>query len=413
MDDKLAKQLRDMPDVPGVYLFKNKSGKILYIGKALSLKKRARNYLQKNQGIKTQRLLEEARHVEFIIQKSEEDALILENNLIKEEKPKYNIALRDDKTYPLVCISQDKQAIRIYITRKRKENKAYYFGPFTNVKLLRLALKGIRYILPYASCRSLRKSGCVYAHINLCPAPCLFNKGDVNTENDLLMILKAFSGDPSFIVEGLMERVNKASESLNFEQAQEFLNMALAVNTVLGKGKGLAGIGIADVFDLQERLQLKRLPRRIEGVDISNLFGTYAVGSLVCFVDGRPYKAGYRRYKIKSVRGIDDFSMIREVIERRCRRIAKEQAIEPDLFLIDGGRGQVSSAQQILQKYGIQSDLLGLAKEEELIFLPGKKNGIKLPRYSGALKLLQAVRDDAHRFAVKYHHKLKRDGDFL
>ncbi len=412
MKSEVIRKIKTMPDVPGVYIFRGKNHKVIYIGKAVSLKKRLQSYLPgRAKSIKTQKMVEDARSLEVIVRKSEEDALLLENNLIKEQRPKYNIALRDDKTYPFVCVSQQKGAIRVYITRRKREQAAYYFGPFTNVKILRLALKGLRYVFPYASCRNFRKRGCIYAHINLCPAPCI-KKSSSGEDKHLLDILKVMSGDSEVVVQSLLSRMAGLAKGLNFEQAGRFRDMALAVSSVFNKNTENVIPGLASVFDLKDRLGLNRLPRRIEGIDISNLQGTYSVGSLVCFKDGAAYKPGYRRYKIKTVSSIDDYAMIEEVVRRRCGRISEGGKAGTDMFLIDGGKGQVSAAYSVVKKFALDIEVVGLAKEEEIIFVNDKKFGLKLPAHSSALRLLQAIRDEAHRFAQKYHHCLKKKGDF-
>ncbi len=223
--------------------------------------------------------------------------------------------------------------------------------------------------------------------------------------------MKIFSGNYQWAIQELFQRMNKASERQDYESAAFFRDAALSLNAILGSGI-VEQAGLLAIYDLKEALNLPILPRRIEGFDISTLMGEYAVGAMVSFWDGQPDKKNYRRYKIKTVQGIDDFAMIYEVVKRRCIRISRGEVQRPDLFLIDGGPQQLRSAQRALLETNLEIPVLALAKGEELIYLPGKRHPIALPRESAGLRLLQFVRDEAHRFAITYHRHRRKKGMF-
>lgn len=408
---ELKEKVRGFPQAPGVYKMWDREGRLIYVGKAGSLRKRVMSYFSSTyKGAKTERLLKEVWDISYELAEDEHSALLMEERLIKEHRPKYNIALRDDKTYPLLRIGiRDEGLPRVQVVRRpEKDEKARFFGPFANVKLLRMALKGLRFLYPFRTCRTYRKS-CVYADIGLCLAPC---KREVSPEEYARVrdgLVSVFSGDFAGAVEELFRRMNESARREDFESASFFRDSALALSSLLGAGTVEQG-GLLAVYDLKERLDLPILPRRIEGFDVSNIMGEYAVASMVSFWDGRPDKKNYRRYRIKTVEGANDVAMIYEVVKRRCVRIARGEFTPPDLFLIDGGPAQLKSALKALMETNLEIYVVALAKEREEVYLPGRRQPIVLPRESAGLRLLQAVRDEAHRFAITYHRKLRHKG---
>ncbi len=401
------------PKDPGVYIMYGKDGEVIYVGKARSLKNRVLSYFSSTEkDAKTEKLVNELSGLSYILTTTESEALILEEKLIKQFHPKYNISLRDDKSYPFVRIESDPSGIPyISIVRRPKgEDRAIFFGPFPVIRLLRMALKGLRFIYPFRSCSRYRRI-CIYADMGLCPAPCKRKIPEAVARELMENVIKVFSGEYQNVVDKLFERMNRASIRQDFESACFFRDAALSLAAVLGKGI-VEQSGILAVYDLKDRLGLSVLPRRIEGFDISNLQGDYAVASMVSFWDGRPDKKNYRRYKIKTVVGIDDSAMIYEVVKRRCQKIVKQEYQRPDLFLIDGGKPQLRSAQRALFETNLDIIPVAIAKKKEQLYMPGKSKPIILPEESAGLRLLRAVRDEAHRFAVTYHRLRRKKGLF-
>ncbi len=530
--ERLTKQIRDFPSSPGVYLMKDDQKKIIYIGKAVRLKDRVRSYFSGEKDIKTRTLVKKIHFIEYIVTASEYEALLLENNLIKKWNPRYNINLKDGKSYPVIRITNEDYP-RIFRTRSIIEDGSRYYGPYPDIKVLDETMELINSLFPLRRCRKLKKrqSPCLYYHMNKCGAPCC---GLVTREEYRKSINRAknlLSGKTAGLEKELMKEMKAASDSLEFEKAaeirdnmlslqklqteqkvedfqqesrdyigvdaagdyyafaviqmrsgkllgketyrneyygseseaiQEFLmryyssperdfpekvyvslkdrsliqeylrkeisgaknlnldlpetkrdqavlNMAVE-NARMDLARKLQDLGNKPALeDLKTLLGLKKLPRRIEGFDIAQLDGHFTVASLISFKDGNPDRKNYRHYNIRSLQGeIDDYKAISEAVARRYTRIMNEGKEKPDLILIDGGKGQVNAAYKVLEALHLDIPLAGLAKKEELIFLPGEKDPIDLPEGDRALRILQYVRDETHRFATSHNQKHRK-----
>jgi excinuclease ABC subunit C len=411
----IKEKLKDLPDGPGVYVFKDERGKALYVGKATSLKKRVSSYFRKSPyySPKAEALILNVKDLEYIRTPSEAQALLLEANLIKENQPRYNVEFRDDKSFPKVKITNEDFSA-IFICRPKRKNKARYFGPYTNAKLLRQALRAIRRVFPFRSCRTMPKSVCLNYYLNLCPAPCI---GKINRRDYREIIEKIclfLEGKLEELIKDLSIKMEKEAKEKNFERATKLRDQIKALSSLIESclpagqtGEWQVG-SKQELEELKKRLNLPNLPRRIEAFDISNIFGKEAVGSMVWFYDGKPNKNNFRRFRIKTVEEIDDYKMLAEVIQRRYRRVKKEKLPYPDLIIIDGGKGHLSVAKRELKRSGLSLPLMGIAKGEEQIYVVGKRTPLILPSTSAALHLLQRIRDEAHRFALAYHHILRR-----
>lgn len=541
----LKEKLKILPKQPGVYLMKDKYGEIIYIGKAKVLKNRVRSYFQESRQhhYKTDILKQHIHDFDYIVTDSEVEALILEANLIKNHYPKFNIKLKDDKTYPFIKVTINEDFPRIFKTRIVKKDGARYFGPFADVKAVYKTLNILKKIFPIRMCKKKIEQGknndrpCLNYHIKKCLGPCcgaiskeeyhrivkeviLFLEGKTNElskdlkqkmavaaegldfekaafyrdslqavekiilnqkivtedqvnrdiiaiarEEDLaclqVMIIRQgrLMGQEHFLMESVLEedldeilsafikqfylnQPNLPKEILlqialnDTETIRQWLHEMASRKVVLhvpqrGLKKNLVELAhknavenlkkgkikelssqerpLKGVKELQSYLLLERPPIRIEGFDISHIQGSDTVASMVVFENGRPKKEDYRRFKIRVAEGSpDDFASMNEVVGRRYKRVVEDELKMPDLILIDGGKGQLNAALEILQNLGVTDQaILGLAKKEEEVFLPGRSEPIILPRHSEALYLIQRVRDEAHRFAVSYHRRLR------
>jgi len=548
----LKEKLENLPRLPGVYEFKNSDGKVIYVGKAKVLRNRVRSYFQKGHDFdpKTKAMLSKIADLEIIVTDNEMEALILENTLIKKLKPRYNIDLRDDKSYPYIVITNE-EFPRVFPTRRIKQDGSRYFGPFTDVKTMRYALKSIRDIFQIRSCKFLltvdgisrnKWKVCLDYHIHKCGGPC---EGYVSREeyNEMIsQVEKLIQGKTQSLVEQLTDEMNIYSERLEYEKAAVIRNKIQAIKIyteqqkivsldlverdiiadviedddacgvifkvrdgkLIGKhhfylsnvrgrpeseviqtlieryylnadytpesvylaaepediefaaellrekrgsevkivipSKDSASASLEDLKlirmcqanakfmldelkiqkaksretlpftlqSLQRDLRLPAPPRRIECFDNSNIQGSDPVASLVVFVDGKPRKSEYRKFKIRTVKGPDDFASMKEIIFRRYLRLKREGGQYPDLIIVDGGKGQLSAALESLHDLGLENQpIIGLAKRLEEVFLPNQSEPLLLPRTSSALKLLQQVRDEAHRFAITFHRTVR------
>jgi len=489
----------EYPDKPGVYLMKDDT-EILYIGKAKSLKHRLSSYFQKNLNDKAGDIISRTTDIRFFVCENEVDALLLESNLIKEYKPKYNIRLKDDTKYPYLKIT-DEEFPRILVTRDIEDGKIY--GPFSSAKALRKTLKFMRKLFPLRSCSTLKKKECLEFHIGLCPAPCTDRIREGEYQKNVDRLIKFLEGKTDELISELSEDMQKASEDLDYERAalirdrigalekirikqtvnlpvlgdldvvvfpgekkrcytvllmrrgrivgkhqyvlectfEEFLTQFYTDHLIppeillqspldsllsqfLEKRRGTtvtitvprrgrkrkllemaekdAEIHLKYVYGelelLRDELGLKGIPVRIEGYDISNIMGTNATASQVTFINGVPSKKHYRHYRILT-RGIDDYAMMEEVLQRRF----KNREVLPDLMLIDGGKGHLHVALKTLQRLGLDVPVVALAKKEEEVF--SKDLG---PVSELSKQLLISVRDEAHRFAISYHKTLRK-----
>ncbi|MCM8813743.1 MAG: excinuclease ABC subunit UvrC [Candidatus Omnitrophica bacterium] len=394
-----------LPDTPGVYLMKDRQGTVIYIGKAVSLRKRVASYFAAAvpQG-KVAAMVRAMADLDFIRTASEAEALLLEAALIKEYRPKYNVAIKDDKAYPWLRVSVREPYPRLQIVRRIKDDGARYFGPYPSAKLLRQAVSLLRRLFPLRTCNAMPERVCLNYHLQQCPGPCA-GRIDAQeygaTVSNLILFLEGKKQQVLRNVTAAME----AAAALRFETAARLRDQ-------------LAGLGalsavrphapVADqLAELQAAAQLAAPPALIEGYDISNTGGREAVGSMVRFRAGHPDKREYRRFRIRDVPGIDDYAMLAEILRRRYGGSLSGQLSRPDLIVIDGGRGHLQTAVRQLQAMSITLPVISIAKQFEYIHVPWQTTPLVLPRSSKALRLLMRVRDEAHRFAVRYHRTLR------
>ena len=522
-----------LPETPGVYLWKDAEGKVLYVGKAKRLRSRVRSYFTADHtgSVKTQGLLRLIEDVDTIVVPDEAHALILENTLIKEHRPRFNIALRDDKTYPYIKVTVAEPFPRVIVTRRWVDDGSRYFGPYTDVGAMRRALNVVNRIFTVRSCHydlpdDAPERPCLDYHIGRCLAPCVALQSMVAYRMMIDEVLLFLEGRTAEVIRRVRQRMQNASEAMDYERAAELRDalrhleqmeeptVVLRVEggdqdavgfardgddacvvvlriragklvardqrfleNVEGESDGailaafLAGpylitsdrapellipldfedrplleaslgttriripqrgprrelLDLAEqnarhlleefklasseaeeratnpVYELQRELGLTRVPRSMVCFDISTNHGTDTVASCVWFENGRPRRSEYRKFRIKTVEGTDDFASMREVIGRYFRRRVEEGKPLPDLVMVDGGRGQLSVAQQALAEVPLDLPLVSLAKKEEEVFIPGRVESLRLPRRSPALRLLQQARDEAHRFAITFN----------
>jgi len=401
----LKEKIKKMPDTPGAYLMKDACGKVIYVGKAKSLRKRLLSYFGRDLATKTMIQMRSVCDIEIQLCPTEGLALLLEAALIHKYKPKYNISLRDDKSFPLIKITNE-DFPAIYVTRKKEPDGARYLGPYTSANLLREALKIIRRSFPYRSCKDLPKKACIYYRLNLSPAPCIgkITKKDYSdTVKKIRMILE---GKTEALIKKLTAQMQLLASKKKYEEAAVVRDQIAALSALSAVRPGFSSRD--EMEDLKNLLQLSRLPERIECFDIANICGKEATGSMVSFWKANPDKDNYRRFRIKTVSVVDDYAMMSEVINRRYGRVVESKLPKPDLILIDGGKGHLMTAAKVLFNLGLIIPLASIAKEEENIYVLGRKNPIQLESDTPALNLIRRIRDEAHRFAQKYHHLLHR-----
>jgi excinuclease ABC subunit C len=545
-DIGIREKLEGLPSAPGVYQHKDADGKVLYVGKAKNLRSRVRQYFQKARSMdpRIERMLARATDLEIIVTASEVEALILESNLIKKLKPKYNVNLKDDKSYPYIVITNEPFP-RVFVTRRVIRDGSRYFGPYTDVKNVRGALKAVRDLFMIRSCnytideefiRKRKARVCLDYHIKKCEGPCegLVSPADYRAMID--QVASVLEGKTDTLIERLESDMGRLSEGMRFEEAavlrdrikglrayserqtavdlhrvdrdiaafamdgddacgvvfrvrdgklvgrqhyymtnveerpeteivaamlqQYYLEAEFVPEEILvpvlpdetdtvrewltsRRGRGVRlitpaaseettlirlsqnnarflleelkiqrikreGVVPHAVQALQKDLRLERPLRRIECFDISNIQGSDSVASMVVFIDGKPRKSEYRKFRIRTVAGPDDFASMKEVVERRYRRVQQEGGAMPDLIVVDGGKGQLSSATEILRSLELpRQPIIGLAKRLEEVFLPGRSDPEVIPKSSSSLRLLQRIRNEAHRFAITYHRTLR------
>lgn len=402
----LEKKVKSLPLTSGVYLMKDKAGTVIYVGKAVSIKKRVQSYFRARKTMsKTDILVENISDIDIIETASEAEALILEASLIKQYDPKFNVELRDDKSFPLIQIT-DEEFPRISVERPNRRKIGYtYFGPYINPGLIREALALLRKIFHFRTCDPFPEKECLDFHIGLCDAPCIQKITKKEYARNIKLIKLILEGRKDDLYKKLHNEMEAHAMAKRFEQAAKVRDQLRAIGALYSGTRDINYYKEAE--QLQRALNLPRLPNRIETFDISNIMGNQAVGSMVSFLNGKPDKNNYRRFKIKETEGIDDFKMMAEVVRRRYRRLKSEGKMFPDLIVIDGGKGQLSAARAELIKIGVDIPMVSLAKKEEEIYIPNKKNPVKLSLDSLGLKLLQRTRDEAHRFALNYHRHLR------
>lgn len=403
--NRLKEKIAAAPDGAGVYSMKDKSGRVIYIGKAKSLKKRLITYLGRGLCAKTVALISNVYAIDYRLCPNESMALLLEASLIRKYKPKYNVSLRDDKSFPYVKITND-EFPAIYITRKKENDGAEYLGPYTDVKLLRQALKIIRSSFPYRSCKKLPGKACIYYRIGLSPAPCIGRIAKEEYAKAIGNIRLLLEGRTDNLIKKLTEELKIKAAGLEFEEAARIRDR-IDTLAVLGRSRGNSS-SRDELEDLRCLLGLGKVPRRIEAFDISNISGKEATGSMVSFWMAHPDKNNYRRFRIRTVQEIDDYGMLGEVVRRRYSRQLNEKRLLPDLVLIDGGRGHLAAADRQIQGLGLSLPLVSIAKDRENIYTKEKPGPIRLGSDTPALNLIRRIRDEAHRFAISYHHILRR-----
>ena len=537
MENLIKQKLSLLPKKPGIYFFKNAAGKVIYIGKARQLSDRVKSYFQPTSDPKIQNILAETADIDYILTDSEREAAFLENNFIQQHQPKFNLRLKDDKSFPYLKLSVPERFPGIYFSRKVADDGAKYFGPFSPAHEARKTIHLINKYFRVRSCPEAvpgkRTRPCLEFDLGLCSAPCVGRVSEADYKESVDHALLLLEGKTEKLAGALEEKMRQAAETQNFEEAARWRNLirilenfkvkpklisvkpenldifgharegqchafdvfimrkgkvieshefsseddesisaarilsdfirsyykeetsypeklllpfepaekrdlskwlsskakrkvVLAV-PIRGKYKSLLDLAgrnaetslqkraqdLAPLTELKKALGLETLPVRIEGFDISNTGGTETVASLVTFESGRPQKEGYRKFKVKTVEGPNDVAGLEEVIRRRYRRVLEEKAPLPDLVFVDGGKPQLGTALRALQSLGLERiSVVSLAKKEEIIFSPLHKNGLRLDRTSPALKLLQHIRDEAHRFAVKFHRQRRSKRSF-
>jgi excinuclease ABC subunit C len=426
-------KVKQFPPSPGVYLMKDAQGRVLYVGKAKNLRNRAGHYFTTAaaEDRRTADLVKLIADIDFLPAESEVDALLLEARLVKDIQPRFNVDLKDDKSFPYLQIRTREDYPRVEFTRTPRRRGVKLFGPFTSAKSLRMAMQVLQRIFKFRTCsldiqeddprwRWFRP--CILHSINQCTAPCNFRVTRPDYRKQIRDLRLVLEGKKSRLLAEMEREMQEASEALLFEKAARLRDEINALKNLGQRGDVDRDVQ-PQVFFIEPRkglislrkvLGLAETPRTIEGVDIAHLSGTETVASLVTFIDGLPFKPGYRRYRIRSVQGVDDFASIREVVTRRFRRLqhrspGEEDQPLPDILLIDGGKGQLNAALDAFRLLGVEPPcLISLAKREEEIYRPGDAEPLRLNRHAAALRLVQYVRDEAHRFAQHYHHILRR-----
>ena len=419
----LETQVKSLPTTPGVYLFKDGRGQVIYVGKAGSLRSRVSSYFRSGErDLKTEALVAAVKQIEHIDTDSDIEALLLESRLVKQYNPKYNSDLKDDKSYPLIAISREPFP-HVTITRDRNRDSVY-IGPFVGASDLKHALPVLQRIFKFRTCTlsikpdsRRRKRPCLLYYIDRCSGPCT-GKVTVRDYAEQIIHFKQFlRGGKRKLISKLKTQMSKEAKRLEFERAAAIRDQIEAIEQVhhLAQMESLRqellhpdiGQGLRLIKD---HLGLKQLPRLIDGIDTAAISGKEAVGSAVVFADGEPHNASYRHYKIKSARTLDDPAMIGEVVKRRYRRKIRDGGPMPHVILVDGGVTQLHSTREALESIdGLKEvgAVISLAKREEKVFRT-EGSPLLLERTSPALKILQHVRDEAHRFAQRYHHILRK-----
>ncbi len=421
--DRVKKVLAAMPETPGVYFMKDGKGRVLYVGKARCLRDRVSTYFHESYGDpRIRAMVAKVEDVEVLQAPSEVDALLMEARLIKDIQPRYNDRLKDDKSFTMLAITKHDDFPKVWVGRETDDLDAEMYGPFPNAGELRDAVRVLQKIFRFATCTLEMRADdpkrrffrpCLLHAIRRCTAPCADRVSKERYAADVESLRMFLQGRRDEVIADLKARMKQASKRLEFERAAELRDQLKALESLARRVEAEYIEGDITPIDPKEGvealakvLRLPKPPRTIEGVDIAHVQGGESVGSLVSFVDGIPFKSGYRRYRIRTVEGIDDFAMIREVVHRRFRRLDEEGRVFPDVLLVDGGLGQLNSARAALEKLGVVPPvMLGLAKEEETLFRDGR--AVPVAKSSPALRLLMYVRDEAHRFAQHYHHLLR------
>ena len=405
----IKKKLNNLPNLPGVYLLKDQKDEIIYIGKASRLKVRVASYFrpEKNLSFKKQTLSTAVEDLDYITTDTEVDALLLEASLIKEYQPKYNVMLKDDKSYPYLKLTTNEDFPRLFITRSKKHDGADYFGPYTDVRLLRKAVALMRKIFPLRKCSLFPSKPCLDYHIGQCLAPCI-GKIDIKAYQQIVNEVVLFlNGRRKKLIDDLADKMDCASRSKDFEQAVKIRDRIDALSKLAGRKRKVDIAG--QMEELKTILNLPRLPRRIFAYDISDIQGSFACGVKVSFYEAKVDKSGYRRFKIKQADTRNDYQMMKEVVKRSFNDLIKKNEPSPDLIIIDGGKGHLWAVRGELDCLGIKDvPVISIAKKFDYIFTCLNSSALVLAPGSRALQLVQRLRDEAHRFAVSYHRSLRK-----
>jgi excinuclease ABC subunit C len=428
--EKLAEKAKGLPKAPGVYLMKDAAGYVIYIGKSASLRDRVGSYFQPGSKLELRKagLRDAVVDFDFIQTDSEVEALLAENRLIKDIQPRYNARLLDDKTYPYLMVTTDDDFPGVYVTREPRTKGVKLYGPFTSVYSLKEAVTLLQKAFKFRTCHLEISEGddkrrffrpCLLYPIHQCTAPCAAKISKDSYAKDVAVLLEFLDGNKKRVLANLEKEMIEASKDLQFERAARLRDEIKALNALGARAKkgeqeywqpeSFIHNPKESLIELQSALQLEELPRILEGIDIAHLQGGEMVGSKVCFIDGVPFKDGYRRYKIKHGQGNNDYLSIQEVVSRRYREAGSNQELYPDVILIDGGLGQLHAAMDVFKTMDVKPPMvISLAKKEELVYTQARSEPLRLSRNHLGLKLLQYIRDEAHRFAQHYHHILRR-----
>ena len=415
----------DIPARPGVYVYRDRFGVVIYVGKARNLRRRMSSYFQpsrlKTAEPKLRSLINSIYTWNFEVVKSEDEALILESKLIKAYAPHYNILMRDDKRYLLLKIDWNEKFPTLTLARIEKPGNFQYFGPFPKGSALKMTLDFLLARFGLRACRDSEpneetRKHCLKRIINDCCAPCIGKVDPVQYRQRLDAALAVLNGDIASLQGELEEKMKVCAAKMDFEKAARYRDISANLEAVFGRKNRKfenpslpePDPGMTAVKALAERLGLAVPPRHIIGFDISNILGQLAVASMVVMKDGKPDRSSYRRFRIKTVMQSDDFAMMKEVIMRHFTRLMTENIPFPDLVMVDGGKGQLSSAiAGLIEINAPPLPILGLAEKNEEIYLPGQSSPVVLSRHDPALRMLQALRDEAHRFAITFHRALR------
>jgi excinuclease ABC subunit C len=432
----LRERIANFPKTPGVYLMKDARGRVVYIGKAKDLRARVSSYFQgsadllRTRGPEIELMASKVVDIDFLECDSEVDALLQENRLIKDIQPPHNAMLKDDKSFPYLEITTGDDFPGVFVTRAPRAKGSKLYGPFTSVGALRDAVNALQKVFKYRTCElDIRADDekrrffrpCLLYNIKQCTAPCADRISREDYRKDIERLKRFMTSKKSVVLKEMEAEMKAAVVELNFEEAARVRDRIKAIGKLAMSGDVDDDVQ-PEVFHVDPRKGLERLTRLlelehsvriIEGIDIANLQGEESVGALVCFIDGVPFKNAYKRFRIKSVEGQDDYAMIREVVQRRYRHAAEGEELFPDVILIDGGLGQLHAALAACAEMFVKPPMvIALAKREEEIYIQAKGLPIRLARNDAALRLLQQVRDEAHRFAQHYHHILRRKRQF-
>jgi excinuclease ABC subunit C len=429
--DEIRRNIKDFPQNPGIYLMKDANGRVLYVGKAKNLRDRAGSYFQpaadlmQSRGPKIAEMVQKVTEISYLECENEVDAILQEARLIKDIQPPYNSRQTDDKTFPYLEITGDEDFPGVYITRQPGQNSKLY-GPFTSVGELRRVIQILQRIFQFRSChleisdedpkrRFFRP--CLLHDIKQCSGPCADRISKPAYAQDIKRLRQFLESKRSVVLRQLREEMDRCSKELDYESAAHLRDEIKAVESLSDRGQVDEHVQ-PELFQTTPEPALEKLTeildatspvRVIEGVDIAHIQGRQAVGSLVCFIDGRPFKNNYRRFRIKQTEGIDDYAMIQEVLRRRYRHADETEELYPDAILIDGGLGQLNAALAVFEAMPFTPPIvISLAKKQEQIFIQNHSEPLTLPRSDPALQLLQYVRDEAHRFAQHYFHILQK-----